>query len=246
MDDLRIVLLVDRTLTLQDVEQTVASWLAGLIERHAHGLQISSEKTTAATLYGDERPVVRQSRKMARIQSGVSGGFDAVAGEEILDAVQGLIRSQRRYSTDDSEQRNWAFAPIPDVRDETVARFAAGRFRSTYRSLKPLLDDRSDSTDIEMIDEENSGRKASQHFRARRSQGDFDEEAKTFALGLIENGSKPIKCSPATYRIRYLAGKRLWIMCLDYFVRALRERTRPGSTQNCVVLLGRTISRWSD
>jgi hypothetical protein len=187
VDDLRIVLLVDRTLTLQDVEQTVTSWLAGLIERHAHGLQISSEKTTAATLYGDERPVVRQSRKMARIQSGVSGGFDAVAGEEILDAVQGLIRSQRRYSTDDSEQRNWAFAPIPDVRDETVARFAAGRFRSTYRSLRPLLDDRSDSTDIEMIDEENSGRKASQHFRARRSQRELDEEAKTFALGLIEN-----------------------------------------------------------
>lgn len=187
VDDLRIILSVDRTHTLQDVEQTVRSWLTALIEQYAKGLQISAEKTTAATLYGDERPVVRQSRKMARIQSGVSGGFDAIAGEEILDAVQGLIRSQRRYSTDDSEQRNWAFAPIPDVRDETVARFAAARFRSTYRSLRPLLDDRGDSTDIEMLDEENTGRKTSQHFRARRTQRELDEEAKTFALGLIEN-----------------------------------------------------------
>jgi hypothetical protein len=59
-------------------------WLQGLLDLNAPGLEPSKEKTKAATFRDDERPFVRQSRKMARIQKPVSGGFDAIGGEEIL------------------------------------------------------------------------------------------------------------------------------------------------------------------
>ena len=76
---------------------------------------------------------------MNRIQSAVSGGFDALGGEEILDAIQGLMRAQEALSVGDDS--GWRLSPVPDVRDETVARFGAARYRTTFRSIRPLLQD---------------------------------------------------------------------------------------------------------
>jgi hypothetical protein len=185
VDDLRIVVTADQATSLVEVERLITDWLQRVLDRHAKGLQPSADKTRAAAFRGDERPLVRQSRKMARIQTGVSGGFDAIGGEEILDAVEGLIRSQQRYSQQRTEDQGWQFSPIPDVRDATVARFAAGRFRSTYRSLRPLLADCedipgaagiADPTDVSV------GRS-----RVPRTRAELDDEARAFALGLIEN-----------------------------------------------------------
>jgi hypothetical protein len=128
--------------------------------------------------------MVLQSRKMARIQAGISGGFDAIAGLEILDAVQGLIRSQQRYSEGRVENQEWPFAPVADVRDATVARFAAGRFRRTYRSLRPLLEDREL---VAAAEAGNAGEDDERPTRMVRTQAELDDEARAFALGLIEN-----------------------------------------------------------
>lgn len=98
VDDLRIVLRVTGQKALPDIEQLSTTWLQGLLDEYAQGLQASKEKTKAVTFGGDERPLVRQSRKMERIQGAISGGFDAIGGEDILNAVQGLIQSQQRYS----------------------------------------------------------------------------------------------------------------------------------------------------
>ena len=54
---------------------------------------------------------------MRRVQSAVSGGFDAIRGREILDAVQGLIRSQEHYSQEHADRQSWSIAPIPDLKD---------------------------------------------------------------------------------------------------------------------------------
>ncbi|HLJ26229.1 MAG TPA: RNA-directed DNA polymerase [Candidatus Angelobacter sp.] len=183
VDDLRIVTTIGSNTSLPEVEQLVTEWLQELLDRHAPGLQPSRDKTTAAAFRGDERPLVQQSRKMARIQRAISGGFDAIGGEEILDAVQGLIRSQQRYSARRTTDEGWQFAPIPDVRDETVARFAAARYRTTFRSLRPLLST-SDEAGADALREEQEAdpRPAS----VARTQSELDEEAKAFALGLIE------------------------------------------------------------
>lgn len=182
VDDLRLVLSVERGTDLQTIEAMARHWIQQQLDAHANGLLCSAEKTKAAAIRGDDRPLVRQSRRMARIQAAVSGGFDAVAGEEILDAVQGLIKSQQRFA-EKAEVSTWALAPIADVRDATVARFAAGRFRTTYRSLRPLLWDRLDCEAGRFEDEE-PGPVQSPHFRTR---SELDDEAKAFALGLIEN-----------------------------------------------------------
>lgn len=187
VDDLRIVVTVggddfSNVDGLSLVEERVSTWLQSLLTSAAPGLQISNEKTKAAEFGGTERPLVRQSAKMSRIQSAVSGGFDAIAGEEVLDAIQGLIRSQEALSLG-AEEDGWALSPLPDVRDETVARFAAARFRTTYRSIRPLLDELgadsgTSSNTPPAIDEARS--------RRARSQRELDEDARAFALGLIE------------------------------------------------------------
>lgn len=184
VDDLRIVLRVTEKKTLPDIEQLSKKWLQGLLDEHAQGLQASAEKTKAATFGGDERPLVRQSRKMARIQGAISGGFDAIGGEDILNAVQGLIQSQQRYSAQRIDGQSWAFAPVTDVRDATVERFAAARFRSTYRSLRPLLADR---VDPETSVEEGAHDDVASRSGVARTQTELDDEARSFALGLIES-----------------------------------------------------------
>jgi len=184
VDDLRIVVRAGGATSLLEIEELVFSWIRQSLETCAQGLEPKRAKTVAAAFRGDERPLVRQSRKMRRIQGAISGGFDASGGEEILDAIQGLIRSQQRYSQKRTEGEGWSFSPVPDVRDTTVARFAAARFRSTYRSLRPLLANRGDSAELEAVSETGN---ATDNSHAARNQAELDDDARAFALGLIEN-----------------------------------------------------------
>ncbi len=62
-----------------------------MLDEHATGLKLSPKKTLVAMLEGNEQPLVRQGARMKRIQSAVSGGFDAVAGEESRDALLGAM-----------------------------------------------------------------------------------------------------------------------------------------------------------
>jgi hypothetical protein len=181
VDDLRLVLTIGPNSDLKEVEKFVSGWLQQQLGEHAPGLEVSPEKTVASMFAGDERALVRQSRKMQRIQRAMSGGFDAIAGEEILEAVQGLMRSQQRFSENSPNKTSWDFSPIPDVRDATVARFAAGRFRSAYRSLRPLLPDSDDT----ITDGANKS-DAPPPSRTPKTQQELDDEARAFALGLIE------------------------------------------------------------
>ncbi len=183
VDDLRLVVTEDRDLELTDIENAVYDWLSRLLGAQAPNLAVSRDKTLAVDFGGDERPLVRQSRKMNRIQREVSGGFDAIGGEDILDAVQGLLRSQQRYSESRVEGQGWAFAPVADVRDDTVTRFAAARYRTTYRSLRPLLAE-SDGLPVQCADEDEDDAYA-QH-RRPRTREELDDDARAFALGLIE------------------------------------------------------------
>ena len=183
VDDLRILVAVAPKSdgSSNDLEKTVSRWLSQVLEENATGLVLSPEKSQVAALGGDERPLVRQSAKMNRIQSAVSGGFDALGGEEILDAIQGLMRAQEALSVGDDS--GWRFSPVPDVRDETVARFGAARYRTTFRSIRPLLqdDDTPDESEVGRGDTPPGGRP-----RVARTRRELDEDARAFALGLIQ------------------------------------------------------------
>lgn len=181
VDDLRLTVSTVSGVQAEEIASRVAGWLGGLLENLAPGLLLSPDKTQAALLRGDDQPLARQARKMQRIQSAISGGFDAAGGEEVIQAVQGLVRSQTAIMSAAEEGGLKPFTAIPDVRDETVSRFAAARFRSTFRSLRPLLDNRTEDRSADAgvtVD-------ASLFKRDRLSQAELDDEARSFAFGLL-------------------------------------------------------------
>ena len=90
------------------------------------------------------------------------------------------MRSQEALSAED--ENGWRLSPVPDVRDDTVARFGAARYRSTFRSIRPLLND-------DTPEESEVGRGDTllgRRLHVVRTQRELDEEARAFALGLIQ------------------------------------------------------------
>lgn len=182
VDDLRLVLTTDFTLSAKEIEGRVSLWLNNLLSEAAPGLEVSDEKTEAAFVRGESQPLLRQSRRMARIQTAVSGGFDAAGGQSIIEAVQGLLRAQDQFAFKDKpkgETRS-PFLPVPDVRSETVNRFAAVRFRKTFRSLRPMLED------IEEVDANlEADEDGIDGIMPTLTKADLDDDARAFAYGLV-------------------------------------------------------------
>ena len=179
VDDLRIVVTTDLDVT--ECKNAIVDWLQILLDDEAAGLKVANDKTEAVEFGSSQRPIVRQSARMRRIQSAVSGGFDAVEGEVILDTIQGLVRSQQELSRAQVDS-GWEFAPKSDVREETVARFAANRFRKTYRSIRPLLEDPLVTNTPE---ESTSEPTHVDSLEGPRNRQEIDEDAQEFARRLI-------------------------------------------------------------
>ena len=181
VDDLRIVV-VSKNLPSDKVQGEVTKWLQRLLDDETSGCRLSEDKTKITEFGGSHRPLVQQSRRMDRIQFAASGGFNAIAGAEILDAVQGLIRSQEAFSRDIGAN-DWEFTPLPDVRDETVARFSASRFRTTYRSIRPLLEEGRRAEDAKEKDIESASFEGA--MPRTRTRQELDDDARSFSLNLI-------------------------------------------------------------
>nr|WP_256369200.1 RNA-directed DNA polymerase [Ruegeria sp. HKCCA4008] len=196
VDDIRLVLSVEAEKSIAELENELSVWMDGVLDTTAPGLETSKEKTVAAVFRGGERPVVSQSQKMRRIQSAVSGGFDATGGSEILGSILGLIGVQKRLGTGQTGAPGLEFLPVPDVKDETVDRFAAARFRSTYRSLRPLL--YLEGQEGEIVS-------STSRFSSALTRQELDEEVKAFAYELV---SKWIQ-DPSNVRLLRI-GLDLW------------------------------------
>lgn len=181
VDDLRLVFSTgsEHCSEIQSVKQAASDKIQQLLDKHAQGLLINKEKTEAAFVGGNERLIIRQSRKMERIQKSISGGFDAILGEEILDSIDGLIRAKSQITEPQKKDSYLALTPIADVGDETVARFAAGRYRKTVRSLRPLLEAAERKSNTEAQETEFHNQKS-------RTKEELDEDTKCFAFSLVE------------------------------------------------------------
>lgn len=182
VDDLRLVVTAEPKYDVGTIAGRVYDWLEELLSDTDGALVLSRKKSRIAEFGGSERPLVRQSTRMNRIQSAVSGGFDVVGGIEILDSVQGLMRAQEELNRATSES-GWRLSPQPDVGEETVARFLAVRFRTTYRSIRPLLEHRASSASVRG---RVSGSATDIGSRLPyRSTEELDEDARAFALALV-------------------------------------------------------------
>ncbi|MDE0200039.1 MAG: RNA-directed DNA polymerase [Caldilineaceae bacterium] len=187
VDDLRLVVTSD--LDVDECKMAVEEWLQSLLNGEAKGLLISEKKTEAVEFGASQRPIVRQSERMKRIQESVSGPFGIAEGWVLLDMIQGLVRSQQDLDRIQSES-GWDFSPKSDVHEERVARFAANRFRTTYRFIRPLFEDRRFASEPERTDDESEEISSESELFLNvvgpHSRQELDEDAKEFALRIIE------------------------------------------------------------
>ncbi|WP_299698825.1 reverse transcriptase domain-containing protein [uncultured Tateyamaria sp.] len=220
VDDLRFVVSTDSSHPVTEVRDAMLEWFQSCLDHSAPGLSPADEKTQISTFRADERPLVRQSRRMARIQAAISGGFDPIAGGEILDSVLALVRAQERLAGSQAVENYDPFRPIPDVRDATVDRFVAARFRSTFRSLRPQLWMTRDELDEEITSDVGS------QFRGVRTREELDDETRAFAMELI---SKWV-CDPSNVRLLRIA-LDLWpdAEVLKRVLELLRRFTQKGA-----------------
>ena len=180
VDDIRVVVTAPTSPTPQEVEQQASRWITEILAAKRLRLEISPSKTRASEFEGPERPILMQSVKMDRIQRTFSGGFDVFAGEEILAEIRSLLRSQADLATGPGKEE-WPLSPRSDVRDQTLARFAAGKYRRTYRSIRPLLEDGSNSDSASAAPVPGSASSVG----PTRTQRELDNDARAFAFGLV-------------------------------------------------------------
>lgn len=186
VDDFRFVLFVPKDTDEALIEEEVARWLQSLVSGHAPDLKIKRSKTKATVVGRQKRFLVPQSRTAERIQQDVSGVFDMLHGTELIGAIEGFFHTQKQYSSDGDESpnnRTGLLIGVSDMRDETAARFAAGRFRKTFRSLRPLL--LEETADGIASDTEDEGTSAIP-LRLALSKEQLDDRAQFFSALLIE------------------------------------------------------------
>lgn len=135
VDDVRLVVEANKSVSMVSVEEACHQWIENTLKSVSPDLHVNNGKTKAVAPHDPKRVMVQQSRRMRRIQQTASGGFDAYGGTQLLDAMEGLFNSIGQFNG------KGALSAVPDVGDDTVARFVAGRFRKTFRSLRPLLED---------------------------------------------------------------------------------------------------------
>lgn len=223
VDDFRMVLAFPKGNTQikeSDVRHRVASMLQDTLTSTAPGMEVSEEKTVVTIEGRDRRFLVRQSREAARIQTQVSGTFDMLHGTELIGAIEGFFHTQQRYSNSDSKEAAGLLVSVPDMGDETAARFAAGKFRRTFRSLRPLLSDGGDVPQVQFEDQEDNAQ-AAPRAGLVLSKAQLDERGKFFSALLIEEWIR----NPGNVRLLRIA---LDIYPDREFLEEILKLLRPG------------------
>ena len=148
VDDMRFVVRLGADLqdaSEGEIADKVCGHLIGLLSRYATGMVLNPKK--CAVILGRDAAAgsIPVSATMKRVNQNTSGAIDLIAGEETIDLIEGLFSFRQEEPLDFEDKfRDTFFAAKPDVRDETVARFAANRFRKTFRALRPLCVDDPD------------------------------------------------------------------------------------------------------
>ena len=206
VDDFRLVVQIPRSdpgLAERAVHDAITKWLQRQLDVSAPGLVVEKSKTTVTVEGRDRRFLVPQSRAAQRIQSDTSGVFDMLHGTELIGAIEGFFHTQKRYSTETKPEdvgRTGLLVGLSDMRDDTAARFAAGRFRQTFRSLRPMLEGDNQGVGQAMpVTDEESDDEGQRSLLLSKVQ--LDERAKLFAALLIEEWT----ANPANVRLLRVA-----------------------------------------
>lgn len=212
VDDIRLVVTYNGDAAT--VSCKVRKWLTQLLTHvdPGHELKLNDEKMEVIEFGAAEKATVRQSQRMNRIQTRVSGGFTAWEGTEVLESIESLLNLRRGF-TREADESKWTYAPKPDVPEATAARFGAARFRTVVGDVRPLL---PETGFLEPDDRTGLGARP-------RTQHELDESTKAFALRLVEMWVH----DPSNVRV-LLSGLDLWPDpdLLDGVLRLLRDWTQ--------------------
>lgn len=186
VDDLRFVLHVPKDVEEETIQVSVAEWLNQQLDSAETHLLVEPAKTKAVVRNRQTRFSVPHSRTASRIQHELSGGFDVEQGVQLINAIEGFFHAQRHYSTDAQEPQPGLptiLRGVSDMRDDTAARFAAGRFRRTFRSLRPLLESEALAQEQQWQADNDADAFRTELLISREQ---LDERAHIFANGLLE------------------------------------------------------------
>lgn len=144
VDDIRLVIRIEKGMNEKDVQHYAVEWLQSILDSSSEIMIVEDEKTKVIIEGRENRFLVPQSNAANRIQDQVSGTIDTIGGSALIKTIEGLFYTQKQFSSSEYTERTKSFrqfAGISDMRDETVARFSAYKYRRTFRSLRPMLDE---------------------------------------------------------------------------------------------------------
>lgn len=173
VDDMRFVVDLEQH-DLASFESDFKEFLRSLLEAKAPGLLLNEKKTQV--MYGNSHsPNVPVAEAMQAVNNSVSGPLDVETARHALEMLDGLLAvSNSRQSqavptgTGQDDVLRRILSVEPDVRNDTLERFVAHRWRRVFRSLR-VMADADDLTDTTL----NVGRTL------------LDQRAKTFAVNLL-------------------------------------------------------------
>ena len=170
VDDLRLVVACDGV-RAPELREQVSAWVNKQLAKTAPNQEVNPDKT-AVSIFGDSQNGVRVAPAMEAIQRQASGPMDAQTAEAVLEATQGLLPlaeqatiEPHRLLGEPAAGRGDAvdravldlFTTDLDVKADTVERFAANRWRSAFRTLRPMTDgsrgSKSSCPDLVALDE---------------------------------------------------------------------------------------------
>ena len=146
VDDMRFVVRLSDELAAEPaakrekiLKKSFSKMLEESLNEHAPGLLAKEGKLSVLLGTNAGGGSTRFSMAMSRINRNASGVMDMFRGEETLDLIEGLFYSTRSKPMELGERFEGTILDSqPDVREETVSRFAANRFRAAYRTLRPM------------------------------------------------------------------------------------------------------------
>jgi hypothetical protein len=173
VDDMRFVVDLEED-DLPTFESDFNAFLKATLRAKAPGLVLNEQKTEV--MYGNSHsPNVPVAEAMQAVNKSVSGPLDIETARHALELLDGLLAvSNSRLTqitptgTGQDDMLRRILSVEPDVRNDTLERFVAHRWRRVYRSMR-IMADAEDFTDTTL----NVGRQL------------LDQRAKTFAVDLL-------------------------------------------------------------
>ncbi|MBX9653613.1 RNA-directed DNA polymerase [bacterium] len=197
VDDMRFVVRLEENfgrLKQPELEarliESFSKLLSDELNHHATGLVVNSEKCGVVLGRNAAAGSVRVSSSMRRVDHNASGVMDLFVGEETLELIETLLYSSETNALGlGGRFQDSVLSAKPDVREETAARFAANRFRSAFRRLRPMSETSEEQeANIEQKGDEDSLEWNAGRFRlsSTLTRKTLDEKVKHFGSRLVE------------------------------------------------------------